>query len=73
MRPLGLFGALLIAFGIVVLAMKGISYTKEREEIRVGPLEVAAERRGFITPVVGGVALIAGIALVLAGRQTARR
>jgi len=73
MRPLGLFGAVLIAFGVVVLALRGISYTKDRDAVKVGPVEIAAERKGFITPAVGAVALIAGLALVLVGRPSARR
>lgn len=53
MRPLGLVGILLIVCGLVILALRGISYTKEREAVAVGPLEVAAERKGFIPPVAG--------------------
>lgn len=70
MRPLGIAGIVLIVVGAVVLAMRGISYTKEREEVQVGPLEVAAERRGFVPPLVGAIALVAGIALVFAGRRS---
>ena len=70
MRPLGIAGIVLIVVGAVVLAMRGISYTKEREEVQVGPLEVAAERRGFVPPLVGAIAIVAGIALVFAGRRS---
>jgi hypothetical protein len=68
-----LFGAVLIAFGVVVLAMRGISYTKDRDAVKVGPVEITAEKKGFVTPAVGAIALVAGLALVIAGRQTARR
>lgn len=69
MRPLGIFGVVLIVLGAVVLAMGGFGYTKEREEVEVGPLEVAAERRGFVPPAAGIVAIVVGLGLVIAGRR----
>lgn len=71
MRPLGIFGIVLIVLGAVVLAMGGFGYTKEREEVEVGPLEVAAERRGFVPPAAGIVAIVVGFGLVIAGRRRA--
>ena len=71
MRPLGIFGVVLIVLGAVVLAMGGFGYTKERQEVEVGPLEVAAERRGFVPPAVGIVAIVVGLGLVVAGRRKA--
>jgi hypothetical protein len=71
MRPIGIIGVLLIIAGGVILAMGGLSYVRDREEVQVGPIEVAAEERGFISPLVGGVVLVAGVALLLAGRRRA--
>ena len=69
MRPLGIIGIVLIALGVIIVAMQGISYTKEREEIEVGPLEVAAERRGFVPPVAGVAAIVVGAGLLIVGRR----
>lgn len=69
MRSLGIVGWALIALGAVVLAFGGISYIKERESARVGPIEVATERRGFIPPIAGAAAVALGIVLVVAGRR----
>jgi hypothetical protein len=69
MRPLGWVGVLLIVAGGVVLAMRGFSFTKERQEVNVGPIEVAAERKGFVPPVAGVVAVAIGAILVFAGRK----
>ena len=69
MRPLGWIGALLIVAGGVVLAMRGLSYTKERQEVNIGPVEVAAERKGFIPPLAGAAAVAVGAILVFAGRK----
>jgi hypothetical protein len=73
MRPISIIGVILIVAGAAVLAMRGFSYTKERDAVRVGPLEVAAERKGFVPPAVGALALAAGVALVVLGRRTGRR
>ncbi len=68
MKPIGWVGVALIVCGAIILAMRGFSYTKERNEVSVGGLELAAERKGFVPPYVGWVAVIAGAALVFAGR-----
>ena len=69
MRPIGIVGVLLIIGGIVVLALRGVSYTKDRDAVKVGPIEVAAEKKGFVPPIVGGVAILIGAGLLLAGRR----
>jgi len=71
MRPLGIIGVILIIAGIVVLAMKGLSYTKDRDAVKIGGVEIAKEDRGFIPPVAGIIAVVAGVALVAAGRKKA--
>jgi hypothetical protein len=72
MRPLGILGWALIALGAIVLALGGISYTKERESAQVGPITVAAERKGFVPPLAGVAAAVIGIALVVADRRRRR-
>jgi hypothetical protein len=48
-----------------------VSYVRDRQEISVGPLQIATEERGFISPVVGGLVLVAGVVLVVVGRRRA--
>ncbi len=69
MRGLGLVGALLMIGGVVVLLMGGMSYTKDRDEVNIGPLEVAAERKGFIPPAAGIAAIVLGGVLLFADRK----
>jgi hypothetical protein len=71
MRPLGWLGVLLVIAGVVVLAMGGVSYTKERDAVSVGPIEIAAEKKGVVPPAVGWAALAAGALLVFVGRRRA--
>jgi len=66
-----ILGAVLIVLGIVALALRGISYTKKEKVLDMGPIEASAtERRSVpLSPVVGGVAVVAGLVLVLAARR----
>jgi uncharacterized membrane protein HdeD (DUF308 family) len=61
-------GILLIVLGIVALIWGGISYTREETLIDIGPIEATAETRETIPlpPVLGGLALIGGVALMIA-------
>jgi len=69
MRPLGLVGAILIIAGAIVLALRGVSYTKNRHTVQVGPLGVSTEEKGFIPPVVGVVAIVVGGVPVYGARR----
>jgi hypothetical protein len=71
MRPLGWIGVILIIAGIVIVAMRGIPYTKSRNEVEVGPLKVTSQERGLVTPMVGVAAIVVGGVLVFAGRKRA--
>ena len=69
MRLVGWLGVILIVGGIIVVAMRGIPYTKSRNEVEVGPLKVTAQERGLVTPAVGVAAIAVGVVLVLVGRK----
>lgn len=66
-----IIGALLIVVGLIGLIWGGISYTREEKVLDLGPIEATAERRRTIPigPVVGGIALIGGIVILVAGRK----
>jgi hypothetical protein len=69
-KPLTWVGVLLIIAGIVVVAMRGIPYTKSHNEVEVGPLKVTSQERGMVPPYVGIIAIVAGGVLVFAGRKS---
>ena len=70
MRPLAWIGVILIIAGVVIVAMKGIPYTKSRNEMEVGPLKVTTQEQGLVTPIVGVAAIVIGGVLVFAGRKS---
>ena len=71
MRPISIFGILLIILGMFILISEGITYTKTEKVLEIGPIEATAERQKTIPihPVVGGAALAAGVVLVVAGSK----
>lgn len=67
MKPLKLVGVVLVALGVLALVYKGFTYTAERHEAKVGPLELSVEdkERVAIPTWVGVVAIVAGAALLV--------
>jgi hypothetical protein len=72
MRPTSILGILLIIGGLVALLMGGVSYTRSDKVLDVGPVEATVERKERIPlpPIAGGLALAAGVALLLLGNKT---
>ncbi len=66
MRPRSLLGILLLVLGIVALAYQGITYTTREKAVDLGPVQVTTETTNNIplSPVVGVIALLGGIALL---------
>ena len=61
----------LIVLGAISLAYGGISYTTREKVLDVGPIEATAERHKTVPlpPVLGGVAVVAGIAMLFVGSK----
>lgn len=66
-----LIGVLLIVFGLVALAVGGINYTKREKVLEIGPLTATTEEHKQIplSPVVGIVAVVGGVAILLGGSK----
>ena len=71
MRPLVIFGILLIAIGIAGLVIANISFTEKQFVVDAGPIKVTAEQQHNIPipSIAGVIAVIAGIGMVFYGRQ----
>ena len=66
MRALQILGALLIAGGLFVL-IRAPSYSSEKSVLKVGTLEAKVNEQHEIPGWAGGVALAAGVVLVVVG------
>jgi uncharacterized membrane protein YidH (DUF202 family) len=57
----------LIVIGVISLAYGGITYTREKKVLDIGPLEATTKTRETIPlpPVIGIVAIAGGVALLL--------
>jgi len=66
-----LVGILLIILGIISLGYNGFSYNKQEDVAKIGSLKITADEKKtvFLPPIFGGIALVAGIALVVIGRM----
>jgi hypothetical protein len=76
MKPASIFGLILIVIGIIVLAygwLGSVSYTTKENVAKIGPLEVNKENehRVPVGPIVGGVCVVGGILVMVAGARKA--
>lgn len=62
-------GIVLIVLGIIGLAYGGITYTRHRDTVSLGPISATVQQRETfpISPIVSGIALVAGIGLLVSG------
>lgn len=69
MKALIVIGTVLIVLGVLALISPNIPYTSQRDVIRVGPMQTTVETRRSIAvpPIVGGLVLAGGTALVALG------
>jgi len=65
MRTLGI---ILIVVGIIALALPYVTFTKKEKVLDIGPIEAVTEKKESfpVSPIIGGVILIAGAGIVIA-------
>ena len=71
MKPASLIGIVLVVLGALALAYQGFDYTRRDHVLDVGPMHVTTEteKRVPISPILGGLALVGGIALLVVGSK----
>jgi uncharacterized membrane protein len=71
MKPLTMIGILLIVLGALALAYQGFNYTKQEKVLDIGPIHATAEEQKHVSipPLLGGLVLVGGIVLVIAGNR----
>ena len=73
MKTTTILGIALILLGVVAFAYQGITYTTRENVIDLGPLQATVDKKETIPlpPLVGGLALVGGIALLIVGIRKA--
>lgn len=71
MRPLAWAGIVLIVLGALALIYQGIDYNQKKNVVDFGSVHVTATEQKHIDipPVVGGLIILGGIVLVVAGSR----
>ena len=73
MKTATLLGLALIVLGVLALAYQGINYTTHKKVLDIGPIQATEAEHHTIPlpPMIGGLALVGGIVLVVAGSKQA--
>jgi hypothetical protein len=71
MKAMTMLGILLAVLGIFALVYQGFSYTRQEKVIDVGPIHATKDDTQHIPlpPIVGGLALLGGVALLVMGAK----
>jgi uncharacterized membrane protein len=71
MKTTSIAGILLIIMGALALAYQGFSYTHREKVIDLGPIHATADEQKHVSipPILGGLALVGGIVLLVAGAR----
>jgi hypothetical protein len=71
MKSASLAGILLVVLGALALAYQGINYTHREKVLDVGPIHATKDTEEHIPvpPILGGLALVAGIVLLVSGAK----
>jgi uncharacterized membrane protein HdeD (DUF308 family) len=70
-RHVKIVGIVLIILGVLALVYQGIHYTTREKILDIGSIKITADEKRTIPlpPIVGGVALVAGIVMVVLDRK----
>jgi hypothetical protein len=71
MKAATVVGIILIILAIAGFAMGGISFTHEKKDVDLGPVQVSHEQKKTlpISPILSVISLVAGVALVVVGAR----
>jgi hypothetical protein len=72
MKPATIIGIVLILLGIVGFATGGISFTHQKKDVDLGPVQVSHQTKDTlpISPILSTIALVAGLGLVVVGTKS---
>jgi hypothetical protein len=69
MKMTAVVGIILIILGVISLAYQGGTFTTHKKVLDIGPIQATKEEHKTIPlpPILGGIALVGGIILLVAG------
>lgn len=72
MKAATIVGILLIIIGIVGFAVGGISFTHEKKDVDLGPVQIQHKEKETmpISPILSTIALVGGIGLIVVGSRS---
>jgi hypothetical protein len=68
MRPQALIGIVLLVLGAFIV-FRGMSYSDRDEVLKVGDMKASVESKKAVPTWAGGIAIVAGIALLATGMK----
>jgi len=71
MKAATIVGILLIVLGVIGFAVGGVSFTHEKQDAKIGPVDIEHKQTSTvpISPILSGIALVGGIGLVVVGAK----
>ena len=71
MKPVAVLAIILIVIGVIALAYGGFSFTTREKVAEVGPRKIVKNKTRSVplSPVLGVLALVGGVALLVVGRR----
>jgi hypothetical protein len=71
MKSTTMLGIVLAALGVLALVYQGFSYTRREKVFDVGPIHATRDDTQHVPlpPIVGGLALLGGVALLIIGAK----
>ena len=71
MKTASIIGFLLIILGVIGFAVGGVSFTHQKKDVDLGPVQVSHEQKETvpISPILSTIALVAGVGLVVVGAK----
>jgi hypothetical protein len=71
MKPIAMLGVVLVLVGVAGLVYEGLTYTSRETVLDIGPIQATVEETKTIpiSPIASGVAIVAGLGLLLVERR----
>jgi len=72
MKAATIIGILLVIFGIIGFATGGLSFTHEKKDVDLGPVQISHKTQDHlpISPILSTISLVAGLGLVVVGARS---